>query len=191
MNSLPPTERDRQRSATRQRIVDAAFTILRDEPTSPFSHEAAAARAGISARTVYRHFPTQNDLVAAVWMHLRDSTGTRWPKREEDIIPFLRELYEQFERNAALTRAVMAAQPRADYAAHGSAEGRSAFRQALAARCADLAPEQANQLIATCVAIYSAPFWQMLRDRGQLSPAETVEAAECAMSAVLSAPRRT
>lgn len=47
--------------------------------------------------------------------------------------------------------------------------------------------QQGDQVIATCVAIYSAPFWQMLRDRGQLTPSAAADAACTAMQAVLSA----
>ena len=185
MTAPRPTERDRLRADTARRIVEHAFTLLRDAPEAPFSHEAVAERAGVAARTAYRHFPTQDDLVAAVWRHLRDTTGTRWPTREVEILPYLRELYEQFERNAALTRAVLAALPRANYATHGSAEGRAAFTTALAPRIAGMPEDAGRQLVATCVAIYSAPFWQMLRDRGQLAPQDAIAAAVGAMQAVL------
>jgi AcrR family transcriptional regulator len=180
-----PSERERLRAETARRLVESAFALLRDTPEAPFSHEAVAAHAGMAARTAYRHFPTQQDLVAAVWRHLRDTTGTRWPTREADILPFLRALYAQFERNAALTRAFLAAMPRADYSVHGSAEGRTAFTQALSARCAHLSASEAAELVATCVAIYSAPFWQMLRDRGQLAPRAATSAACRAMQAVI------
>jgi AcrR family transcriptional regulator len=183
----PPTERERLRAETARRLVETAYALLRDTPEAPFSHEAVAARAGMSARTAYRHFPSQDDLVAAVWRHLRDTTGTRWPTTVDEILPMLRELYAQFERNAALTRAFLAALPRANYATHGSAEGRAAFRTALATVCDQLSPSEADQLVATCVAIYSAPFWQMLRDRGQLSPRAAATAAVTAMQAVIHA----
>ena len=44
-------------------------------------------------------------------------------------------------------------------------------------------------LIAICVAIYSAPFWQMLRDRGKLSAEEAREAAVTTFEAVISAAK--
>jgi hypothetical protein len=43
------------------------------------------------------------------------------------------------------------------------------------------------QLIAACVSIYSAPFWQMLRDRGQLSAEAAAESACLAMRGLLNA----
>jgi AcrR family transcriptional regulator len=170
-------------------LTGHAFELLTNQPDAPFSHEAVAAAAGVSARTVYRYFPAQSDLVAAVWRHLRDTTGTVWPRSVDSIETDLRALYEQFERNDALTRAVLAASPRANVSVHGSVEGRAAFRSALEPLLATMTADAGDQLIATCVAIYSAPFWQMLRDRGQLSPAQAIAAACSAMRAVLAAVR--
>lgn len=182
------TPQERLRADTSQRILEAAFARLRDEPDAPFSHEVVADLAGVSARTVYRHFPTQQDLVRGVWEQLRDRTGTTWPRTFDAIIPELRGLFAQFERNEALTRAMLAAAPRANYAQHGSAEGREAFRVALAPLLASRTPAEQAQLIAQCVAIYSAPFWQMLRDRGQLDAQAAQDAAVHAMCAVLGQP---
>ncbi|MBY0491317.1 MAG: TetR/AcrR family transcriptional regulator [Gemmatimonadaceae bacterium] len=187
--SAADTPQSRLRADTVERILAAAFERLRDEPEAPFSHEIVAERAGVSARTVYRHFPTQSDLVRGVWQQLRDRTGTTWPRTLETIIPELRGLFAQFERNNALTRAMLAAAPRANYSQHGSAEGRAAFREALAPLLVHRTPGQQDQLIAQCVAIYSAPFWQMLRDRGQLSAPAAAEAAVHAMTAVLTAAK--
>ncbi|MCO4100280.1 TetR/AcrR family transcriptional regulator [Gemmatimonas sp.] len=176
----------RRRAAVAALLAEHAFALLRESPDAPFNHEAVAAAAGVSPRTAYRYFPTQGDLVAAVWRQLRDRTGTVWPETEATIIPYLRDLFAQFERNNALTRAVIAAAPRANISQHGSAEGRAAFKRALAPRLAIMSRTQGAQLVATCVAIYSAPFWQMLRDRGQLSPAGAADAACHAMQALLS-----
>lgn len=183
------TLRQRQLAATRQAIVDAAFRMMREEPTTPFSHETVAERAGVSARTVYRHFPTRADLTLALWERLRAESGTRWPRNEAEILPALRTLYDQFEANAELTRASITSAANTGYPAHGSAEGRAAFREALADLLAVLPPDEGDRLIASCVAIYSAPFWQMLRDRGQLSASEAREAGVATMDALLTAAR--
>ena len=54
-----------QAAATTQRILEAVGAVLErgDEPT--FAHVADAA--GCQERTVYRHFPTKEDLAAAFW----------------------------------------------------------------------------------------------------------------------------
>ena len=52
-----------------------------------------------------------------------------------------------------------------------------------------LPADEGDRLIAACLAIYSAPFWQMLRDRGQLTASEAREAGVAAMDALLTAAR--
>ena len=180
---------ERQRVATRQAILDAALRLLREEPGASFSHEAVAERAAVSPRTVYRHFPARADLTRALWERIRDTTGTRWPRTEAAILPALRVTFAQFEEHEALTRAAVAAAASTGHPVHGAAEGRAAFREALAGLLALLPPEEGDRLVAACLAIYSAPFWQMLRDRGQLSAAGAREAGVAALAAVLSAAR--
>jgi AcrR family transcriptional regulator len=177
----------RQRAATRRAILDSALRMLRDEVDIPLSHDAVAERAGVAARTVFRHFPTRHDLTGALWERLRDETGTRWPSTEREIVPMLRGLFDQFERHEALVRNSLRTSASSGYAVHGSAEGRAAFRRSLAALIADLPRADGDRLVATAVAIYSAPFWQMLRDRGQLSAKDAREAAAIAMDATIAA----
>ena len=165
------------------------MTMLREEPTSTISHEAIADRSGIAARTVYRHFPTRGHLGAALWARIRDETGTRWPTTEADIAPAVRAQFAVFEKHAPFVRATLFASSTTDARAHGSAEGRAAFGQSLAAVTRDLSAAEGRRLIAVCVAIYSAPFWQMLRDRGKLSALEAREAAATALEAVISAAK--
>ena len=100
----------------------------------------------------------------ALWERSRDATGTRWPRSEAAILPALRVTFEPFEEHEALTRAAIAAIAAAastGYPVHGCAEGRAAF----------------------------APFWQMLRERGQLSAAGAREAGPAVMQAILTATR--
>lgn len=163
--------------------------MVREEPARTVSHEAIADRSGIAARTVYRHFPTRGHLVGALWARIRDETGTRWPTIEADIAPSVRAQFAQFEKHAAFVRASIVTSATTDYVAHGSAEGRAAFQQSLATVTRDLSPAESRRLVAICVAMYSAPFWQMLRDRGRLSAEEAREAAATAFEAVISAAR--
>ena len=155
------------------------------------SHEAIADRSGIAPRTVYRHFPTRGSLVGALWARLRDETGTRWPTTEADIALGVRAQFAQFEKHETLVRASIVASATTDYPAHGSAEGRAAFGQSLAAVTRGLSAAESQRLIAVCVALYSAPFWQMLRDRGKLSPEEARRAAATALEAVISAAKNS
>ena len=66
--------RTEQAVATRARIVEAAV-----EGFAPWTVELpfnkVADRARVSVRTVYRHFPTQQDLIEAVMAHAAEHSG--------------------------------------------------------------------------------------------------------------------
>src|SRR3712207_2215697 len=63
------------------------------------------------------------------------------------------------------------------------------FRSSLAPHIEGLPQAEQRRLIAVCLAIYSAPFWQLLRDRGELTGDEPGEAAAWALTAVLQAAK--
>ena len=69
----------RQRAAeTRSRIVDAGAELLHEYPVwnwGELTVRAVAERAGVTERTVYRHFATERDLRDAVLSRLEDEAG--------------------------------------------------------------------------------------------------------------------
>jgi AcrR family transcriptional regulator len=180
-----PTLRQRQTEETRTLILDTAMTILAEK--GPFSHEAIAAAAGVGPRTVYRHFPSRVDLYAALWQRLRTKTNTRFPQSLEHILPLLASAFRSFEDNAELVRATMASEAGNDVRNQGAPEGRASFRSSLEPHLQDIPEAERRRLIAVCLAIYSAPFWQLLRDRGELSQIEAEDAGVWAMTTVLTA----
>ncbi|WP_344248100.1 TetR/AcrR family transcriptional regulator [Isoptericola hypogeus] len=54
------------KARTRRDLVDAAAGLMHDTEGVDFSVEDLAARAGVSRRTVFNHFPSLDDVVAAV-----------------------------------------------------------------------------------------------------------------------------
>lgn len=178
---------ERRKAETRELILATAFEMLENEPLEHFSHETVAERAGMSARTVYRYFPNRADLMKELWQRLREATQTRFPQREEDIIPAVYSQFSNFDDHEPLVRASIVASATRGVIIHGSSEGRKAFREALERLTADLTEGEGKRLLALCLAIYSAPFWQMLKDRGELSSDEAAAAAAWALNAVLEA----
>jgi len=181
--------RQQQSANTRDHIVAAAKNLLLDAPTEPFSHERVAQAAGVGARTVYRHFPARADLMQALWETVRDETRTRFPNTEEEVVAFARTQFNEFNEREALVRASNAFPAAGELRARGSLEGRPAFRRSLAAITKNLSEWEQRRLVAVCLAIYSAPFWLLLRDRGELSGAEPGDAAAWALAALLEAAK--
>jgi AcrR family transcriptional regulator len=58
--------RDEAKEATRARILDALVRVVIDDGVHAFSVATVAERAGISHRTVYRHFASREELLEAL-----------------------------------------------------------------------------------------------------------------------------
>src|SRR5688500_15592525 len=65
------TLRAEQAAATRARIVDAAVELLQLNDVSAITMQDVADRAGVAVRTVYRAFPTKDDLIDGVLAEIR------------------------------------------------------------------------------------------------------------------------
>jgi AcrR family transcriptional regulator len=182
--------REKQATTTRDHLLGAAFELLVEYPDRPFSHEAVAKAAGVGARTVYRYFPAQADLLEALWVQVRKQSGTVFPTTEAEIVPQIGVLYRAFDQNEKLVRAVMESSAGARVRARGAEEGRASFDQSLKKVVRGRSPVERRQVRAVFHAIHSGPFWQMLRDRGGLSGPETIAAASWAAQALLDTLRR-
>lgn len=80
----------RERAAqTRERIVDAGLNLAHECPVwdwRALTIRAAAERAGVSERTVYRHFPGEREFHDAVMQRLEEQAGvTLEGLRLEDV----------------------------------------------------------------------------------------------------------
>lgn len=183
------TLRDRQTAATREQILEIAMHQLGQNPRGTFSHESIAEAAGMGARTVYRHFPDRASLLQALWERLREATQTRFPTTEEEILPLAQTVFREFDANETLVRAVLNSPAGTEVRERGGIEGRAAFAQSLAPILEDLPEREKARIIAIFVSVYSAPFWQLLRDRGQLSGPEAEKAVSWALETLIHAAK--
>jgi len=103
--------RDEQTEVTRRRILDALVRTM-GKGVAGLSVPAVAAEAGVSVPTVYRHFRTKGDLVAALAPYLSGKTGLMgFPEiAGDDLAAVARELYRRNEAMDAEVRAAMASQ---------------------------------------------------------------------------------
>jgi AcrR family transcriptional regulator len=184
-----PTLRDRQAAATREQILEVAMHQLGQGPRGTFSHESIAEAAGMGARTVYRHFPDRASLLQALWERLREATHTRFPATEDEILPMARTVFREFDANETLVRAVLNSPAATEITERGGIEGRAAFTQSLGPVLEGLPEREKARIIAVFVSIYSAPFWQLLRDRGELSAPEAEKAVSWALETLIQAAK--
>jgi len=184
-----PSLRDRQTAATREQILTVAMQQLGQGPRGTFSHESIAEAAGMGARTVYRYFPDRASLLHALWLRLREATRTRFPETEAEIVPLARTVFKEFELNELLVRAVITSPAGTEVRERGGTEGRAAFARSLDVALKGLAEDEKARMIAVIVSIYSAGFWQLLRDRGLLSGPQAEEAVAWALETLIRAAK--
>lgn len=181
--------RQSQAQSTREHIVNAAMELFAGGEADGFSHETVARRADVAARTVYRHFPTRSDLMAALWERLKRDTQTEFPTNERDLIEETPKTFLKFDRHETLVRAFLAARAGQEVRDLGSAESRAAFQRCLGDAMKGMTPKEQARVIAVFQTLYSAPAWQLMRDRAGLSGREASEALRWAFTALLKALR--
>jgi AcrR family transcriptional regulator len=95
--------------ATRRRITEAAFELHGTVGPARTTITAIAERAGVQRQTVYRHFPTEDDILAACSQHHYERDPLPDPEAwraiadpAERLASALDELYAYYERNEAI-----------------------------------------------------------------------------------------
>jgi AcrR family transcriptional regulator len=104
-----------QAQATRARILEATVSVMARGVAS-VSIPAVAREAGVSVPTVYRHFGTKRNLLAAVFPHVLRRAGLDDlvpPRSIDELGHGVRALFERIDSAGDLARAA-AASPAAD-----------------------------------------------------------------------------
>jgi AcrR family transcriptional regulator len=181
--------RDAQAHATREAILNALYGLMGSGAgPDEIGMEAIAQGAGIQRRTIFRHFATKEDLLAAFWVWLNDRIGASpSPRGLPDILNGPREAFPRFDTHEAAMRAALHSPTGRDMRMATVAGRRALFAQALRPALATAAPEDARRVEALAHLLFSASAWEVLKDYGGLSGDEAGETASWALEVILSA----
>ena len=147
-----PSLRDRHGDETRKVILDAMVEQLVDTGAFEFSMFELARRANVSARTIYRHFPTRESLFDALSGRVNEQIGFHdYPTTLSGAQQLVRELFPSFDRNRQLVMAQMETRKGREFRSHAR-QGRTA---AITKAVNDLAPHTDERLRRSCVAAIS------------------------------------
>jgi len=146
----------------RNRIGQALLELMADG--EKLNHDNVAARAGISRRTVYRHFPDQLALRQEIWT-LLSSQGKLPTDLDDWLANGIPRLYRQFDgRAAAMTVALASAEGRA-MRNSVTPDRVSAYRALYAEATAALAEPDRTHAVAALQFIGSGFAWREMRDQ--------------------------
>lgn len=102
--------RAEQTEETRARILDATLRVMATGLAS-LSVPAVAREAGVSVPTVYRHFRTKRELLAAVYPHAARRAGVDAiadPRSLDELRPMIRAVLERLDHLDDVSRAAIA-----------------------------------------------------------------------------------
>jgi AcrR family transcriptional regulator len=181
--------RAEQVEATKARILDAAGRVMADG-IAGVSIPGIAREAGVSVATVYRHFATKTDLLAAMYPHLLRRTGLDElvpPRSIEDLKDGVRALFEHTDSFDDLARAAMASPASGEVRRLSMARRLSwarEFAESNAPRLAEADRDRIARLIVVLTASSSVRMW---RDQLGSSVDEAADDVDWVVRAVIRA----
>jgi AcrR family transcriptional regulator len=171
--------RQQQMEQTRQLIVEALAEQVWKEGLSEFSVPKVAKRAGVATRTVYRYFPTRDDLLAAVEKELREKhPEPDFPKALTDLPEHIPTLYAYMEENRTMIEAALTAGLAGELHSKMRAERQSKARQRFGDALAQFNEREQRQLNALFRAIGGSSMWRAMTTQGGLSGEEAAEVVQ-------------
>lgn len=157
--------RARQAEQTRNEILDALVSLLADRAVDELTTGELAEAAGVSVRTVYRHFPDRASLVEALTARFMASGELvpAVPDRLEDLGAVAIQLMGVLEAHhvEAQAEALLNADPRR-FTKQTNVHT-TQFRALLDAGLPDLEPGQRHALTAIVRVLISAQAWLRMR----------------------------
>lgn len=167
--------------ATREAILDAATALFWESPTTEISLVDVADRAGVSRRTVLRHFGTVEGLFAATYEHeTRRIDDERGVPDGADPTDAVRVLVDHYERVGVGVLRLLADEERiaglTEIADRGRTEHRAWCRQAFAEALVDLQGVDHDRRLAQLTAVCDVQMWKLLRHDAGLSRRQTEQA---------------
>ncbi len=181
----------RHAEATRKAILDAAVELFLDRRSDGFSVQEVADRAGLTHRTVYRYFPTRQELLGATAQHFAPGVAEE-PFIEvstvEEWIDAVEAHFAVTEANLEIVRSVLVAMLASDdLRLFGqSVHDRDAHRWEVFRRQFPHLPEgEARRTFASLRHLTSSTSYVFYRHRFGLSPVEAAEAIRTGASAIV------
>src|SRR5438034_2765026 len=99
--------RDEHAAAARVRILSAVAELIERGQPEELTMPDVATASGISLRTIYRYFPTRDDLLEAVghWIG-EDVLQSPFPRALDEIAPIFQKVTPRFDERPGLVRAM-------------------------------------------------------------------------------------
>ena len=185
--------RAEQAEGTRVRILEATLRVMARGVAS-VSIPAVARETGVSVPTVYRHFGTKQDLLAAVYLHAvrRATPGEFSPPRSiDELRDGVRAIFQGLDTGDDLVRAAMASPAAAEARRMGMPARLEIYRRLAEAIAPDLAQPDRARIARVLTILISSSALRLWRDHLGSSVEEAADDIEWVIRAAVAAGARS
>lgn len=158
--------RERQELQTRELILEAVGAQILASRPGEFSLPEVAARAGVSVRTLYRHFGDREGLLEALHDHAVRRIAPPLPASLDELLELAPALFATFDAHAPWVEAMVRSGPVSALRAARRPARVELFRALTAQVVARLPPGDAAAAQAIFKHLVSAETWLALREAG-------------------------
>lgn len=180
--------RERAKADTRDAIIRAVITVILREGVHAFTMQNVAARAGVSLRTVYRHFASREQLLEGLSDHLEKAAsagGFSPPTDVKEMPEVAPELYRRFDPMRDAVSAYVVASIATGYRPKSHVERLRDLSQTLAAAYPNLTAEKLREASAVIGVLMGSRMWYVLTGEMGLGPEQGGRAAEWGLRTLL------
>ena len=186
--------RERQARQTRDAILATLTELLGEHRADEITTRDLARASGVSERTVYRHFPDREALLAGLSDRLADLSETGAPRAAPDSIDDVPQvavaLMATLDEHhvAARAEALLNADPRRFSA--GTRENTEQFHQMLTRELPELDERERVRVAAVMRCLVSAQAWLRMREEFGVPGTESGPTVAWVLQAIIDAIRR-
>lgn len=183
--------REQHAEATRERILASVADLLERGEAGDLTVPDVAEASGVSLRTVYRYYPTREQLLEAAGRWIGDELLQHpYPKTLTEVAELFRVGCRDFDEKPGLVRALAFSRLGQSVRGYRRRERLAAIRHALRAELPALTEKELRQGEAVLAYLHNMLAYTTLREESGLSGAEIGDALAWAITALVDDLRR-
>lgn len=186
--------RDEHRDLTRRKVLGAVLELVAEGSLDELSVPAVARRSGVSLATIYRYYPTKDDLLeSAAEEPSRQALTAEHTRRsdDDDFAEFQRAMWNSFATNLPLLRHQITSQAGRDMRQARLARSRGQLAGYVKEHGVDPDSPEGERLIALLLLVSGSLALVELHDRQGLSVDDALDASLWAANVLITASKKT
>jgi AcrR family transcriptional regulator len=183
--------REQHAAATRERILSAVAELLERGAEDGLTMPDVAAASGVSLRTIYRYYPTREELLEAAGRWIGDELLKHpYPGELDEVADLYQEGARDFDERPGLVRALALSQLGQHVRGYRRRERLEAISRALRAELTELSEPELERAEAVLSYLHNMLAYTTLREENGLSGEEIGEAIGWAIRTLIADLRK-